>query len=233
MLFKNKKRIKEVINQNNELIWANIFHDSIRGNESLINLPLNIGRWAGNYSFFYILNRILKDYKPNSILELGLGESTKFISTYISNYLVNTKHVVVEHDEVWIKIFEENFKLSKNSEIVKCNLEEIQIKGFKSLAYAQLEIKIEQNFDLYIIDGPFGSDRFSRYNIVKLIENFDKNSEFIILLDDFERKGEKDTAKEIIEKLKSKNIAFHKAEYSGIKSQQIIVSEKYKFATSF
>ncbi|GAL81813.1 hypothetical protein JCM19274_372 [Algibacter lectus] len=61
------KKIKNFINailkdnngrhqQNNlhlkELEWANIYHDSIRGKNALQNLPLNIGRWAGNYTFF-------------------------------------------------------------------------------------------------------------------------------------------------------------------------------------
>ena len=37
-----------------ELEWAHVFHDSIKGKPWLENLSLNIGRWAGSYSFFYI-----------------------------------------------------------------------------------------------------------------------------------------------------------------------------------
>ena len=41
-----------------EIEWAHIYHDSIRGKKPIEELGLNIGRWAGNYSFFYVLNRI-------------------------------------------------------------------------------------------------------------------------------------------------------------------------------
>jgi len=92
---------REIILQNKEIIWSQIFHDSIRNKTSLKNLPLNIGRWAGNYSLFYVLFRILNDFKPKKILELGLGESSKFISVFIQNYLNDSIHLIIEQDESW------------------------------------------------------------------------------------------------------------------------------------
>lgn len=233
MFLNNKKLLKEAIAHTKELNWANIYHDSIRGHQCLLDLPLNIGRWAGSYSFFYVLNRILRDYKPSSILELGLGESTKFIATYIANYLPQSQHVVVEHDTTWITVFQNNFKLSHASKIQQCDLEETSVNKFKTIGYAKLGTVIPQKIDLYVIDGPFGSDRYSRHNIVDLVQKFDNSEEFIILLDDYERKGEKDTADAIIATLKSKNLVFFSEKYSGVKSQLVIVSEKYKYATSF
>jgi hypothetical protein len=233
MFLNNKKRIKEILLYSKESNWANVFHDSIRGQDCLTNLPLNIGRWAGSYSFFYVLSRILKDYKPESVLELGLGESTKFISTFLDNYLPNTKHIVVEHDTAWIELFNEKFKLSNKSKIVCCDLEVLKINNFSTTYYKNLNEKIDSKFDLYIVDGPFGSDKFSRYNIISLIDDFNQDSEFIILVDDYDRQGEKDTVNDIISFLKSKKIVFYTEIYKGLKSQIIIASEKYKFSTSF
>src|SRR5690606_21955834 len=88
-----------------ELDWANVYHDSIRGKEWLQNLPLNIGRWAGNYTFFYVLNRVLTDCKPNNIIEFGLVESSKFISTFLDNYLIQSSHLVIEQNREWYKNF--------------------------------------------------------------------------------------------------------------------------------
>src|SRR5690554_6195752 len=96
-----KKRIKAILDDfrlrlddNKKLLqeneWANIYHDSIRGNDELQQLSLKIGRWAGNYSFFFLVHRILKDFKPKKIVEFGLGESSKFISSY--NKSVNNFH---------------------------------------------------------------------------------------------------------------------------------------------
>jgi len=234
MFFKRmKKKLNENLAYNRELDWANVYHDSIRGKEHLLNLPLNIGRWAGSYSFFYILNRILNEYKPTSILELGLGESTKFIATYGKHYLELKNHTVVEHDNEWISIFQQNFQISSFTKILQFDLEEKQINNYSSTSYSGLEKEITEKFDLYIIDGPFGSDRFSRHNIVDLAMNFNTEDEFIILMDDCDRKGEMDTVNDLIKILNKKNIKFYTRKYIGLKGQFLIVTEKYKFTTSF
>lgn len=224
---------KELINNVRELEWAHIFHDSIRGKEYLEKLPLNIGRWAGNYSFFYILNRILADYKPKRILDLGLGESSKFISTYISNSLLNTKHIIVEQDSEWIASFQNRFTLPSNSMIVHCPLIQKKINGHNSNSYDGFENKIKDKFDLYIVDGPFGSDRFSRHDIINLVENFSSKDEFIIIMDDTNRQGERDTLEEIKNLLSKKGIKFFVGVYSGNKQNTIIATSVYRNSTTF
>lgn len=229
---KTEKLLKENILLSQELEWANVFHDSIKGKPWLANLSINIGRWAGNYSFFYLLHRILQDYKPNSILEFGLGESSKFISTYVSNALPNTKHVVIEHDTNWEAKFNENFNLSTNSSIINCALLQTQVNGFTTNSYEKLQDKITKPFDFYIIDGPFGSDRFSRYDIFYIAEKFTIENEFIILFDDTHRKGEEDSVNAVASMLASKGIEIFVQSYEGVKKNTIIATKKYKFAIS-
>lgn len=219
--------------QTKEIEWAHIYGDSIRGKIYLQNLPINVGRWAGNYSFFYILNRILNDYKPKNILDLGLGESSKFISTYLDNYLIESKHTIVEQDQNWITAFNDKFTLSSRSKIIYCELREKHIKGHNVNYYDGFTDQIKDNFDLYIVDGPFGSDRYSRYDIVDLVENFSFDKEFIIIMDDSERQGEQDTINDILNILKTKGVIFYVGVYIGNKQNTIIASENYKFATSF
>lgn len=222
----------ESISQSRELEWAHIYHDSIRGKKFLEELGLNVGRWAGNYSFFYILHRVLSDYKPQSILELGLGESTKMISSYLSNELEGGRHVVVEQDEKWIEAFSSRFKLPSQSKIVHCPLKSHQIKGYSSIAYSGFFEAINEDFDLYLVDGPFGSDRYSRYDVVQLVEKFSLGKEFILIIDDTHRTGERDTVNEILKILKNIGIRFYVGEYVGNKQNTLIASEKYRFATS-
>lgn len=224
---------KRVYLQTKEIEWAHIYGDSIRGKIYLQNLPINIGRWAGNYSFFYILNRILNDYKPKNILDLGLGESSKFISTYLDNYLIESKHTIVEQDQSWITAFNEKFTLSSRSKIIYCELREKNIKGHNANYYDGFNDQIKDNFDLYIVDGPFGSDRYSRYDIVDLVENFSFDKEFIIIMDDSERQGEQDTINDVLNILRTKGVIFYVGVYTGNKQNTIIASEKYKYATSF
>jgi hypothetical protein len=117
ILQQNQNILRYQLKYYKELEWANIYHDSIRGKEWLTNLSLNVGRWAGNYSFFYVLNRILNDCRPKEILEFGLGESSKFVSVYLDNYLLESNHYIIEQDRKWKHNFTERYKLSLRSSI--------------------------------------------------------------------------------------------------------------------
>lgn len=227
-----KNNQKKILKSSQENEWANVYRDSIRGIVWLENLPLNIGRWAGNYAFFYVLNRILKDFQPKNILEFGLGESTRFIMSYIDNDLINTKHVVIEQDENWKKLFLNKNKMAPNTIIEVAPLEKKVVKGFEVNSYKDLEKIVDTKFDLYIIDGPFGSPRFSRYDIVALAQKFDNQDEFIIIIDDYHREGEKDTTNELIEVFKKKNIEINFGVYSGVKSVAILATNNYKYTTT-
>lgn len=230
---KHRLLFKELNSKLDELEWAHIFHDSIKGFDSLNNLSLNIGRWAGNYSFFYVLFRILKDFKPNTVLDLGLGESSKFISTYIQNYDKKIHHTIVEQSQEWIDYFNSTFSLNEQTHTICCEIEQKDIKGFKSNYYKDLPSKLNNSkMDLVIVDGPFGSDHYSRYNVVELFEKKLLNDEFIVLIDDYEREGEQETAKEFMHILKQNAISFDSVEYQGKKKQLVIATPKYKYALS-
>lgn len=216
----------------NELNWANVFHDSIRGKEFLEKLPLNVGRWAGNYSFFYVLNRILDNYKPKKILELGLGESTKLISAYLDNNLISSSHTVVEQDKDWSLIFMSNFTLSQRSSVVVCPLSVEQIDSQNVKVYSDFKLKVNGAYDLYVIDGPHGSPTLSRVEILYLAEQFNSKSEFIIIFDDYNRFGEQKTVEKLFRILEEKNIKYYKGVYIGLKRVIVIGTEKYKHIAS-
>lgn len=228
----NNKSHKLSYNQLKELEWAHIYHDSIRGRKWLEDLPLNVGRWAGNYAFFYVLNRILNEYKPKSIIEFGLGESSKFISTCIENNISESQHVIIEQSKEWSDAFCSNFKLSANSNIEICNMVTKNVKGFETNSYENIENVINKKFDFYIVDGPFGSENYSRYDIVKSVERLNADDEFIVIIDDFQRKGEQQTFKDLENLFKSKSITIHTKMYSGNKDFMVLATNKYKYVTS-
>jgi len=223
---------KERAGKLSELTWANVYHDSISDKPWLQAIGLNVGRWAGGYSFFYILNRILNDVKPTKVIEFGLGESSKFISTYIQNELRETKHIVIEHDNIWVENFNSRFILSQNSNIILKKLIKQNIKGFTVTTYDSFFNEVDNDIQLYIIDGPLGSDRYSRYDIIKLLEKRKNFDDFIIIFDDVDRRGEQDTVVDIYNFLDSNKVNFFTEVYKGEKWQRVIVSEKYKWLIS-
>ena len=232
LIQENRQRQQKIFLRTRELEWAQFFSDSIKGKDYLQNLSINRGTYAGNYSFLYVLNRILMDYKPSSILELGLGETSKLISTYLDNYLLDSKHVILEHSEEWINNFKQRFTLSERSRIELVDLEEIEIRSNKTKIYKNFDNFSKEKFDLYIIDGPKGSKRFSRFNIAEQAKTFNNEDEFIIIIDDYNRRGEQETAQAVLEVLKTKGIEIFTKSYQGVTSQLVISSKKYKFAAS-
>lgn len=228
----NKKVNKQILLQTKEIEWAHIFHDSIKGKPWLENTALNVGRWAGNYAFFYVLHRVLKDCAPKNILEFGLGESSKLVTAYMANELIEANHLIIEQDKDWLDFFISRNKLSIKTEVQICALEKKIIHDFEVSCYHNLEELVKNKFDLYIIDGPFGSKRFSRYDIVYLANRFSKTDEFIIIMDDYQRKGEQDTVDELQAIFKEKDIEIHLRTYKGNKTVCVLVTKQYRFLAS-
>ena len=233
-------RIKTLIHENRvnhkktrlmlqEQVWANVYHDSIRGYDVIERLPLNIGRWAGGYAFFYVLHRILQDYKPETILEFGLGESSKFISTSVDHYLKGTTYHIIEENEEWLTAFQSRFTLTESSQVKICPLEENSVKGFSSRHYKGFKDVVTQAYQLYVVDGPFGSPRYSRYDIMHAITYLGQDDDFIIILDDCNRIGEQDTLSDMLKDFKARDIEVHCAKYQGLKIFAVVASKKYKF----
>ena len=242
-MFKRLKTFKNLLRGNNDLLrtnnkllkeleWANVYHDSIRGKVAIETLSLNIGRWAGNYTFFYILNRILSDYKPKNIIEFGLGESSKFISTFIENYSEKSRHLIIEQSQEWKDGFLKKFHLSKTSEIKVLEMIDKEVNSFNTNGYEGIESISQEKFDLYIVDGPFGSPNYSRYDIVTLAKSFSQEDEFIIVIDDHQRNGEKETSLDLLNLLEKMNIKIFSYVYIGAKDVMVIATEKYKYITS-
>lgn len=216
-----------------EILWGHVYRDSIRGNAWLESLPLNIGRWAGGYAFFYVLNRILNDYQPKKILDLGLGESSKFVSTYLQNALLDSHHTIVEHAEDWKIAFENRFELSDRSKVIVCPMIKTTVNGFDSNQYQGLRQHVESNdYDLILVDGPIGTPRFSRYDMVEIAESLEEKQDFIFMIDDHERPGEKESAAELACVLRRQGRSIHQYEYVGASNLMVIATQRYRHVIS-
>ena len=154
------------------------------------------------------------------------------ISAFISNELQSSNHVVLEQSAEWIETFKAKHKLAQNTTILHLPLIETNVNNFPVNSYNGIE-GVKDSFELYIIDGPFGSDRYSRYDICLLAANFSEGDEFIIIIDDYNRVGEKDTATALLEIFQKKAINVTTGVYSGNKAKIIIASERYKYSTTF
>ncbi len=217
-------------NQHNlkEILYAQIFRDSIQDIAWLKNKNFSLSGGAANYSFIYFLFRILNEIKPKKILECGIGQTSKLSSQYAA-YYPEISLKLIEHNTKWLSFFKEQISLSENIEFITPETKEVIYKNKKTNSYIELSNKIGNNlFDLIIIDGPEGSERYSRIYAVELTLSHLSKS-FVIIIDDCDRKGEMETARECMRVLKRKSINFDYFFVYGIKKQCIIMSPDYQF----
>lgn len=213
------------------LYWGQIFNSTIVGSSWYKNQGISPGRWAVGYSFLYVLYRTLNDVQPRSILELGLGQSTKLTTQYVEANQVN--HIVVEHDPTWKKFFEQGCSyLSEKTKIFVSPLKEIKSMGDRYFEYRDFKnIVTGRKYDLLLIDGPWGGDgRLSRRDILPLMPQM-LAKDFVLIFDDCGRQGEQKTVADVEAILRSNNIAYTKGIYDdgGMKYVVVLASESWKF----
>lgn len=231
---KMQVNVKSCERHASEAVWAEIFNNIISDSLWLKNTTFSAGRTAVGYPYLYVMYRVLNEIKPQHILDLGLGQTTRMIAQYASSH-EDAEHFVVEHNQEWIDFFRRDFALSERSKIVKLDREMIAFKEaeavrvFKGFAEQFSEIK----FDFISIDAPLGMDmkQYSRIDVLKMLPNC-LADDFIIMIDDTERPGETNTVNAMREQLKQSGIAFATGRYSGDKDCTVICSKNLKFVCS-
>lgn len=228
--------VRDNYNASQELIYAHVFHDTIKGSAWLSpDTPFSPGRGAMGYPALYVLYRVLNEMRPKSILELGLGQSTRMISQY-GLWKKECQHIVAEHDPQCIAFFKRSFPIPESTVITNLPLLEetvtLNSEICKVTVYAGFVERFQNiKFDFICVDGPCGSDSVSRIDIIKLLPQCLEET-FVILLDDFNRQGEKNTAKVICGILQNNGIKHALGSYYGQVGVGVIVSENLKFLCS-
>ena len=214
--------------------WAHIFNNTIFGSSWLRDPSFSPGRWAVGYQFLYVMYRVLNEVRPESILELGLGQTTKMISQYVAKH-TKVKHWVVEHDQNWIDFFSRNYPIPDRTSIVKLPWDFKPFKEAESVrCYKDFaDVFKNRKFDFISVDGPFGGDMkmYARVDILSIIPKA-LSSDFVIMIDDTERPGEIHMIAELENKLQSAGIQYAKGTYQGEKKLTVICSMSLSFVKS-
>lgn len=217
-----------------EAVWAEVYNNTIVDSPWLKDKAFSPGRWAVGYPYLYVMYRILNEVQPQNILELGLGQSTKMIGQYTSCYK-GVHHQVVEHDPEWIDFFKKNYSLSKRTKLIQLNREFVPYKEAEKVrVFKDFSQTFKgQKFDFISIDAPFGGDmkEYARIDVLQMIPAC-LAEDFIIMIDDCERSGEKHTVVEMERVLQENQILYKKGKYSGKKDCIVIASNALKFVCS-
>lgn len=212
-----------------EPYWANIYHDTIINSTWLKDKSVSPGRWAVSYIVLYVLYRVLNEVKPASILECGLGQSSKLMVQYAQNN--NADLIICENNPEWLKFFEKQVPYaSEYTTILDAEMVTI-VPPHESRTYHGFKQTIgSTKFNLVMIDGPLGSKHYSRPQILDVVDNLADS--FVIMLDDMNRIGEQETWGLLKEKLVARGIKFVEKIYSSDKDLGVICSPDLEFLTS-
>lgn len=217
-----------------EGVWAEIYNNTVYNSDWLKNKAFSPGRWAVGYPYLYVTYRVLNEFQPKRILELGLGQSTRMIAQYAASHY-EVEHYVVEHDQSWIDFFLKDFQLSERTKIIRLDRKMVSYKEAKAVrVFAGFaEVFQGMRFDYISIDAPLGGDmkQYARIDVLHILPDCLEQS-FVIMLDDYERSGEQHTAKEMEEILAINQIAFKSGNYSGAKDLRVWCSPDLAFLCS-
>lgn len=162
----------------------------------------------------YFLFRLLTENRIESIVEFGSGQSTILIDRLRAD---SSSHVCYEEDAAW--------HASVSAKIPRCDyrlspLEQTEVDGVICMAYSGMT---PVAFDFMLVDGPRGVDEYSRFGCVETIRA-NTTKDFVIVFDDCDRPGERQTIQFVEQMLSSKGVVFRKRELHGRTSQAILAT---------
>lgn len=226
-----EERLNYVIACQQESLKANLFRDTICNSEWLEYKNFSPGGWAVDYGLLYTLYRVLNDFKPNNVIEFGLGQSSKLLHQY-GSFFGEASVLTCEHNKDWVDFFKAEVDGHYLLNIKMLELQHRTYQGFDTLVYKELdEVCKGQKFDLIVVDGPFGSPHYSRSQLIDLVQN-NLAERFCIILDDYERVGEQETIAEIKRLMEDKKVQYKWAVYQASKKHCLICSEDLEFLTT-
>ena len=223
--------------QLSEIRYSVMFHDSIIDSEWYKYKQLSLGAFAIDYGTAYVIYNVLERMQPKSIIEMGLGQSSKIIHQYATYY--KTSAVTIEHDADWVNFFLSGIAGKYDVNIQMARLEYRMYNGSQNLVYETLPLLAGNNkYDFVFIDGPFGTQpngkcySYARLNIIDIIEKNLLSPSFCIIMHDYQRSGEQNTISEVLNLLDKQNKSYCIAEYEAMKKCILICSNDLQFLAS-
>ena len=178
---------------------------------------------TASFSLLYVLLTILRDEEINNIMELGAGKSSILSIQYAEKFMKNFSSI--DNEEYWLQ---QVVKKSSYVSPVYAKLSSVTANN-KKIDWYECEAP-STNVDLLIIDGPVAYTNETKYNRLGILNWLPGilGEEFIIIVDDSSRTGERLLIKQILKKLAEKGISAQTRGIIGANSQEIIVTQKYQ-----
>ena len=211
----------------------NLFWDYAKGIRWMDpQLALTPGGWAVGYDYLYVLCRALEIVKPDHILEAGLGQSSKIILNYYKAH--SCRYDIIEQSQEWHDFFKKENDIPQGVNVHIRPLCTAYNKFYDAEinSYSEVETIVGNNkFSLISIDGPWGCEGLSRGDLLPYLPECLADN-FVIMLDDYNRAGEKEMIRLLEARMRDAQVSFLKKVYGSKKQFCLITSPNNSFLCS-
>lgn len=186
---------------------------------------------AANHSLLYAITRAFTEFPVGNVLELGCGQSTLLLSRL--NQRLNRAAAIrsVDHDRDWAA----RLRAAVAHEVVVAELRSKTVDGVSISHYDEGYFDRAKKYDLIIVDGPTvhsPETATTRLGCLEVVE-VALAPDFVVILDDAERKGEGILTDRMRASLKRKGITFGETSIVAAKRQHIFCGGKFQGAMFF
>lgn len=187
---------------------------------------------AANFSLMYLIARVLVEFPVSRIVEFGAGQTSILLDRVASRVGRNLEITTIEHDPFWA----ETIARQVHHRVLNLGLVETQVDG-RTVQFYDLSPPLPQldRPDLVIVDGPTAFRKgtyFNRTGAAPYLRDH-LGEEFIVIIDDAERRGESTLARLVGDDLRASGIAFSENTIKAAKQQRLFCTAKYRSAAYF
>jgi len=202
-----------------ELFYLEVFDRAVARSGVAVPPLYPVGS-AANAGLLYTVFRLADEFPGLNWLELGAGQSTILIDALVESGRIGAA-LTLEHDGDWAG----RIGARVRHEVRTAPLRRGDVLGVTADVY---DFASDRRYDVVVVDGPVGTPRRSRWGALKLLETA-LADEFVVLFDDAERPGERETIARFLALQPAAGHVFIHA----MKSQCLVFSEKYRGLASY
>jgi hypothetical protein len=178
---------------------------------------------TASYSLLYTLLSLFRNQAFTSLLELGVGQSSRLLAQYAGSLQI--PWTAIEEDQFWLQQVAGGFA---NVTPVYAPLKPT-CAGGKDVLWYGCDVPATK-FDFVLIDGPAArarAQRYSRLGILSWLPQILKR-DFVIVIDDASRPGERLLVELILKRLHDMSVGVEHRVLFGATTQAIIATQLFR-----
>ena len=186
---------------------------------------------AANHSLLYVIARIMNELDVRNVVELGAGETTILLDRMRRATGRDCMIRTVEHDASWV----DRIRSQVEHSVVYAPLRPAVADGVTISYYDAEPGMFGAGVDLAIIDGPSASnpgERNRRLGAFDLLKN-NLASDFVLVIDDWERSGEMRLACMFESYFKGRKVDYAANTLRADRSQVVFAAGKFRQAAFY